>query len=115
MSIIDNAKEIADLIKKIGDIELYRRIIELEGEILDLTKTKRDAETEIEKLKEIINTQSKMEFKKPFYFYKDDESPYCPKCWEVERIAIHLDGLFQSVHKKYYMCHNCKNTWTLTS
>ena len=41
MSIINNAKEIADLIKKIGDVELYRKIIELEGEIIELTNSKK--------------------------------------------------------------------------
>ena len=35
MSIIDNAKEVATLIKKIGDVDLYRKIGELEGEIID--------------------------------------------------------------------------------
>ncbi len=41
MGITDNAEEIADLIKKVGDIELYRKIVELEGEIVDLTRQKR--------------------------------------------------------------------------
>jgi hypothetical protein len=36
MGIIENAKDIADLIKKAGDIELYRKICALEGEIIDL-------------------------------------------------------------------------------
>ena len=34
MSIIANAKEITELVKKLDDIELYRKIMELEGEII---------------------------------------------------------------------------------
>ena len=38
MGIIDNAKELADLLKAAGNTELYRKIVELEGEIIELTR-----------------------------------------------------------------------------
>jgi hypothetical protein len=44
MSIINNVKEIADLVQKAGDIELYRKIIELEGELIELTRSNRELE-----------------------------------------------------------------------
>lgn len=47
MSVIDNIKEIAGLIKKVGDIELYRKIIELEGELIELTREKRNLEERV--------------------------------------------------------------------
>ena len=59
MGIIDSAKEIADLIKQVGDMELYRKIVELEGEIIELTRKARGYEEEIEKLKGIVNTIQK--------------------------------------------------------
>jgi hypothetical protein len=109
MSIIDNAKEIADLIKKIGDVELYRRIVELEGEIIELTRAKRQAEGEIERLSERLKWQGQMEFRKPFYYTSNDIHPYCPQCWEVNHIAVHLDGPGSAGTGKYYNCHNCKS------
>jgi len=36
MGIIDNAKDIAELIKKYNDIELYQKIIDLRDEIFEL-------------------------------------------------------------------------------
>ena len=36
MSIIDNVKEIANLVQKLGDMELNRKIVELEGEIIEI-------------------------------------------------------------------------------
>ena len=59
MSIIDNAKEIALLVKKLGDIDLYRKIVELEGEIIELTREKRQVEerlADIQRSQEIIKS-----------------------------------------------------------
>ncbi|MDD5483941.1 MAG: hypothetical protein PHP98_09910 [Kiritimatiellae bacterium] len=79
MSIIENAKEIADLIKKIGDVELYRRIVELEGEIIELTRAKRQTEAKVERLAEVLNKKEQMLFQKPFYYLSIDPHPYCPQ------------------------------------
>ncbi len=93
MSIVSNAKEIADLIKKIGDIDLYRKIVDLEGEIIELTKRNRELEDQVNDLKSLLNTAKKMEFRKPFYYMEGDPTPFCPRCWEAEKLTIHLVDL----------------------
>lgn len=108
MGIVDSAKELADLIKKVGDVELYRKIVELEGEIIELTRQTRTQEEEIERLKGLVATKEKMVFRKPFYFLENDPQPYCPKCWEVDKIAVHLDGPSEVVAGPRYDCPNCK-------
>jgi hypothetical protein len=91
MSILSDAKEIADLVQKIGDIDLYRKIVELEGQILELTKQKRDADEKVEKLTQALAFKETLTFKSPVYFAKGEPTtPYCPKCWEGQRLASHL-------------------------
>ena len=109
MGIIDNAKEVADLIKKIGDIELYRKIVELEGEIVELTRQKRSLEEKTETLEKLLALKQEMVFKKPFYYQDKDPHPYCPKCWEADKKAIHLDGPSRIERSQRYDCQNCKN------
>jgi hypothetical protein len=41
MGVIENMKDIAELIKRAGDIELYRKMVESEGEVIDLTRENR--------------------------------------------------------------------------
>jgi hypothetical protein len=94
MSIITNAKELADLIKKLGDVDLYRKILDLEEEIIELTTENRSLKEQVQKLEEIKNIEEKMSFKRPFWFMDGDETPYCPKCWEGEKKNIHLIELF---------------------
>jgi hypothetical protein len=113
LGVIDNVKEVADLIKKIGDVELYRKIVELEGEIIELTKTNRELEEKNVDLKKKLEIKSKMEFKKPFYFMGDDKQPYCPLCWESVQKAIHLVGPETGPYKSkpWYSCPNCEKTY----
>lgn len=54
MGAVENVKEIADLIGKFHDIELNRRILKLEEQVLDLTRDKRRAEEKVEELERKI-------------------------------------------------------------
>ena len=85
MGIIDNAKEVADLIKKVGDMELYRKIVELEGGIIELSKINMKLEQNNVDLKRKLEIKENMKFKKPFYFLGDDTLPYCQLCWESDQ------------------------------
>lgn len=109
MSIISNAKELADLIKKIGDIELYRKIVELEGQIIELTKRNRDLEEEVNELKGLLNTAKKMTLKTPFYYVNGDPTPFCPRCWESEKLAIYLVDV-QTVGDPW-QCKKCSSRY----
>jgi len=109
MGIIDNAKEIVDLVKKAGDIELYRKIVELEGEIVELTRQKRSLEEQIEELRSLLNIKQQMVFKKPFYYQGDDPHPYCPKCWDADKVAVHLNGPEDMQGGPCYDCLKCRS------
>ena len=105
MSIISNAKEIADLVKKLGDLELYRKIIELEGEIIELTRENRTLEERVEDLSASLKLKQEMRFEAPYYFFGNDKSPYCSKCWDADSSAVHLFYFGGGM----YDCPACKN------
>lgn len=90
MGVVENMKEVADLVKKFNDIELNRRILTLENEVLDLSRDKRRLEEEVEKLRATLKLQKELVFKSPFYYLEGDATPHCPGCWESKRLAIHL-------------------------
>jgi hypothetical protein len=90
MGVVENMKDVADFVKKFNDIELNRRILKLEEEVLDLSREKRRAEERIEELERALKLQKELVFKPPFYYVEGETTPYCPNCWESKRIAIHL-------------------------
>ncbi len=108
MGIFDNFKEVADLVKKIGDVELYRKMVELEGEVIELTRQNRAQEEEIGQLRNLVSTKQRMVFRKPFYYMEGDEHPYCSKCWEVDNVSVHLRGPIKVAAGPGYECPNCK-------
>jgi hypothetical protein len=104
MSAIENIKDIADIIKKIGDIDLYRKIVELEQEVFELSRSNIKLQSEIEALKSALTLKLNIKYKKPFYYINEDPSPYCPNCYDVGNILVHLlDGS----DPNYFICPNC--------
>ncbi len=90
MSIIENVKEIANLARKLDDVDLYRRILALEQEVFELNEENRSLKERISNLENIEDITSKMIFKSPFWYMEGDKVPYCPRCWENDKRTIHL-------------------------
>ncbi|PCJ22518.1 MAG: hypothetical protein COA96_14100 [SAR86 cluster bacterium] len=117
MSISDNAKEIADIVKDLGDMELYRKIIELEAEILELTRGTHALEKNIEDLNHVLELKENMKFREPFYYQETDPAPFCPNCWEKNKLAIHVfnSGLRGSSRTTYFDCKSCASKFTIAN
>jgi len=111
MGIIDNAKEVAELIKKVGDIELYRKIVELEGEIIEQIRENRKLEERVAELEGQLNLKIKMVFGEPFYYQEGDKTPYCPRCWEAIKRAVHLFRQFTNEETTRWDCPDCKQMY----
>ncbi len=108
MSIISNAKEISDLIQKLGNQELYRKILDLQGEIINLTGENHTLKEENQELKRSLKLSKEMTFKQPFYYAEGDQVPFCPKCWEVDKIAVHMMTGTRLEGRTPHYCPHCK-------
>ena len=113
MGIVDNVKELADLVKKIGDVELYRRIVELEGDVIELTRQIRVLEQQNEELRSKLELSAKLTFREPFYYAPNDPVPHCPRCFEVDRRAVHLNHEFTNRQRTRYDCKQCKQMFLI--
>jgi hypothetical protein len=93
MGIVDHAKELADLIKKYNDQELYERIVTLREEILALREENIGLKEDLRKLREASDISSQLIRQGNCYFRKDDvkqEHPFCLTCWDADRKLVSL-------------------------
>jgi hypothetical protein len=109
MGIIENAKEIANLVKKAGDIELYRKIVDLEGEVVELTHENRTLKEELRRRNEQQDITSRLQTRDNAYYLVDGEildGPFCMRCWDVDRKLVReRHGATQGTH----FCVECRN------
>lgn len=107
MSIIENAKEAVKLVQQIDNIELYRTILNLQAEIMEVVDQNRTLKSENEELKEQLKFKEGLIFEGKAYWFKNSEGikegPFCSNCWDVKKLSVrlHVDGT-------YHFCPNCK-------
>lgn len=115
MGAVENVKEVAELLRKYNDIELNRRILNLENEVLDLSREKRRAEEKSEQLERLLHFKEKLTFGEPFYWLEKDKTPYCPACWEDKHKAVHIVFSFDNGKKARFDCPTCGHMYLLES
>jgi hypothetical protein len=106
MSLLGDFKEVADLLKKAGNIDLYEKILALREQILEISSENLECKQRIRELEEGLRQQHEMEFRGQFYYKAGDDVPYCPTCWETKRIAVHL-----AVGEVFNICQHCKSSF----
>jgi hypothetical protein len=79
------------------------------GETLDLIQEK---DKEIAKLEDLLSFKNKLIRNDGKYYESDNngnstDEPYCPKCWEMEKIPVHL----KHIKEVLFACPNCENTF----
>jgi len=107
MGAIDNVKEVAKLVKELGNMELYRQILDLQGEIMELTQANRELRENMQKLEDKLSQVEKMTFRSPFYYTEGDDVPYCQRCWEVHKKAVHFPTPVPTNSGPMYTCPEC--------
>lgn len=109
MGVVENLKDVADLVKKAGEIELYKKISAAEDEVRELTRDKRRLEDRVEELERALTFKEQTVFRAPFYYSKEgDQTPYCAHCLEKSKHAVHVVLQFDNEEHTRWDCPACK-------
>lgn len=116
MDIIGTAKQVAELAKRVGQMELYRQLVDLqgeivknEGEIVRLSRENHELKVKLEGFERQLQFSKSLTFRAPFHYADGDDVPYCPRCWESDHLAMHLVSMPWSGGTRYD-CPKCN--WT---
>ena len=107
MSMVDGMKEVAELAKRQGNVDLYTRVLDLRIEMNEVNEEQLRLQLRVNELEEMIRTKEQMAFREPFWYREGDETPHCPACYENNGRAIHLISL-DCTSQGRFTCPVCK-------
>lgn len=93
MGIYEAIKDAANIASKADNIELYRLLIDVQKESLDLLEENRQLKLKIAELEDNKGIDESLIYNNNSYFLKDDTryiEPYCTRCWDADRKLIRL-------------------------
>jgi hypothetical protein len=110
MGVLENLKGLAELAQKVGQIELYKKILEAEDEVRELSREKRRLEDKVEELEGKLRLRAAMISKAPVYYQQGDATPFCAACFENNGRAVHRVWRYVDFSEKWF-CDLCKNSY----
>jgi hypothetical protein len=87
--VIGTAKELALMIQKLDNLDLLKRMVELQEQVYELVLQNRDVKDENRLLSEKLATREQMEFRKNAY-WRSDEGPFCPRCFDTQTLVVRM-------------------------
>lgn len=115
MGIIDNAKELASTIQKIDNIELYKKILALQGEIQGLVDENRQLREQLQEQKRLWELGQELSFENDAYWRAGEDGakdgPFCSNCWDNRRTLVHMH---RRPNPNYVACPTCKKDVNVT-
>lgn len=111
MGVLDEVKSIAKTVQQIDNIELYRKILDLQAQIMDLLEDNSKLKEEITDLKKKLSIQQGLVFQDDAYWLPKSgtgqEGPFCSNCWDVRNQLVRMH--FCS-NREYSECPTCKKS-----
>lgn len=95
MGLIEDIKDVAGIVSKAGNMDLYRKILDLQAEALDLSEKLREKDKKIEQLEEAFALKGKLKLLRHAYYVIDDggnliDGPFCTKCYDVDKVTCRI-------------------------
>jgi hypothetical protein len=95
MGILDTLKDAVTVVQKAGNIELYKLVLDLQREALEMVEELRTKEAHIHKLEAALELRGKMVFRGSVYYQSDEQDnlvdgPFCPKCFDVDGLQCRV-------------------------
>lgn len=118
MGVTDALRGLIEIAKQYDNAELNQRILDLQSEVGDLQQEKHELEARTRRLKqEIEDLREKLAFKEDltmingvYWVVAEGEAakgPFCPRCWDVDRVGVWLNRLKNDV----LLCPECENNY----
>ena len=107
MGLYEGLKDVANLVQKADNIGIYKQLLDLSAQALEMQNRISELTAENKALKDQQDLSNRIErHKEPYITLKDDEQQilYCSHCWDADRKLIQVETNGEGV----YDCPHCK-------
>jgi hypothetical protein len=110
MGVVDDFKSVVSIVQKIDNVELYRRILDLQSEVVGLFGENLQLKNQLSEVQAKLDLQQKLRFEVNAYWIGDtiqsSDGPFCSNCWDAKRKLVRLHTLNHNV--KWSECPTCE-------
>ena len=110
MGIVDTLKDVVTLVQKTDNIELVKQVLALQSQALEMQEENRTLRDQVKALDAALSFAKTLRFEAPLYYAPDDKTPFCARCWEVDRRALHLKSDWNG---RRWACYQCEKVYVL--
>ena len=112
MGIIENFKDVLKIADAANNLDLYKKLAELQTAVLGLQQDNQTLKGRVNELSGQLSLKEKMRFEAPFYYQEGDDTPFCSACFEArDRQAIHVVRRHDYGSEVRWECLECKNSY----
>jgi hypothetical protein len=109
MGVVETVKDIALLVQKADNIELYQKILEMQAQIMAMLEENYELKIDLRALREAHSLQQSLVFKDNMYWKSNlsgEREAFCSRCWDYETKLVHLQNLPDGA----MYCPGCKRS-----
>jgi hypothetical protein len=85
----EKMRRVVDAIRQVDDPNIYAQMVDLERDILDLIREQTHLKTDLENVRNEMNTEKTLVRNGDLYYLpgaaQGRQGPYCMKCWDDEK------------------------------
>lgn len=108
MGLYEGIKDVAKVIQQADNVELYKQLIDLSAQALDMQNEISRLSTENAELKKLRDIENRIErHSEPYITLKDDSNQilFCSHCWDYEQKLIQV----KCYDTGKFKCTHCEN------
>ena len=114
MVFIDHVKEVVDLVEATGDLALYKRVLDIQRQALEVLQENDELKRQITRLQEQLGGRDQLVLGTDGKYYLNGENdsrqgPICPNCFKTRGVVVFLRELTQGGELR--RCSACQTNY----
>jgi hypothetical protein len=110
VGIIENFKDVLKLADAANNLDLYKKLAELQNSVLGLQEENRELKDQLARLADQLSTHRTLRHDGERYWSEQDgkrDGPFCAVCWDIDKKLVRMREYHRDSGAPGYVCDFC--------